>query len=192
MVRESLAQCIHCSQVDREFRVMSALFSVDFPVPRPLCLCTDNNVIGSHFYVMEKVNGRIFRHASFPGASPDERRLLFKSLVETLARLHSINWRAIGLTGYGGRSKKSYCQRQVKYAQTFVERERERETTDILMVSCCRSQFGPVIIVCPVLMERQHMKWKFSWTGYLRTFQNNLIQSVSIIIIIIFDPPLLH
>ena len=138
MVRESLAQYIHCSQVDREFRVMSALFSVDFPVPRPFCLCTDNNVIGSHFYVMEKVNGRIFRHASFPGASPDERRLLYKSLVETLARLHSINWRAIGLAGYGGRSKKSYCERQVKYDQVnkplFKERERERETTNILMV----------------------------------------------------------
>lgn len=136
MVRESLAQYIHCSQVDREFRVMSALFSVDFPVPRPLCLCTDNNVIGSHFYVMEKVNGRIFRHASFPGASPDERRLLYKSLVETLARLHSINWRAIGLAGYGGRSKKSYCERQVKYDQVNkpLFKERERETTNILMV----------------------------------------------------------
>ena len=92
---------------------MTALFSVNFPVPRPLCLCTNNDVIGAHFYVMERMRGRIFRHAAFPGVSPDERRLLYKSLVETLAQLHSIDWKLLGLKGYGGRSKKSYCERQV-------------------------------------------------------------------------------
>lgn len=100
-------------KVDREYQVISALYSVGFPVPRPYLLCTDAHVIGASFYVMEYVVGRIFRDASLPGVSPEERSLLYKSLVETLAQLHCIGWDKLGLQDFGGRSKRSYCERQV-------------------------------------------------------------------------------
>lgn len=73
-------------------------------------------MIGTQFYVMEYVQGRIFRDAGLMEAPPTERRLLYTSLVKTLAWLHNIDWRGIGLEGYGGRrnNDKTYCERQVR------------------------------------------------------------------------------
>ncbi len=83
-------------------------------MPRPLILCTDTSVIGTQFYVMEYVEGRIFRDPSLVGVSAKEREQLYSGLVRTLAWLHNIDWKKIGLEGYGGRNaKKNYCERQV-------------------------------------------------------------------------------
>lgn len=98
-------------RVDREFRVISALHKQGFPVPRPLLYCSDLNVIGTEFYLMSYVKGRHFRDPTLSGLPESERRLLLLALFQTLARLHSINWKAAGLEGYGG--KGDYCHRQV-------------------------------------------------------------------------------
>ncbi|KAH0832589.1 phosphotransferase enzyme family domain-containing protein [Fonsecaea pedrosoi] len=89
-------------QVDREYRVLKALGTVEgFPVPKVYALCMDDSVIGTAFYVMEFVKGRIFTDYSLPELSPSDRRKAWFSLVETLAWLHSIDPFSIGLEGFG-------------------------------------------------------------------------------------------
>ena len=108
------------SQVDREYRIISALHKVNYPVPRPLLHCTDTSIIGTEFYVMEYVPGRIFRDLSLTNLPPQERTAIYKNLVETLALLHTIDWKSIGLDGYGGRNRNySYCERQVCFVFSF-------------------------------------------------------------------------
>uniref|UniRef100_A0A8C4PI03 Acyl-CoA dehydrogenase family member 11 n=1 Tax=Equus asinus TaxID=9793 RepID=A0A8C4PI03_EQUAS len=97
-------------KIDREFKVQKALFSVGFPVPKPLLYCNDASVIGTEFYIMEHVQGRIFRDFSIPGVSPAERSAIYVAMVETLARLHSLNIQSLQLEGYGRGA--GYCKRQ--------------------------------------------------------------------------------
>ncbi|XP_074844381.1 acyl-CoA dehydrogenase family member 11 [Carettochelys insculpta] len=98
-------------KVDREYQVQKALFSVGFPVPEPLLYCSDVSVIGTEFYVMEHVQGRIFRDFMLPEVSPAERSALYVAMIETLAQLHSFNVHSLGLHGYG--RGPGYCRRQV-------------------------------------------------------------------------------
>ncbi len=87
--------------VDREYRVLSALQYTGVPVPRTYALCTDESVLGTWFYVMECVEGRVLWEPHLPGSAPEERFAIYDSLNETLARLHSIDWRALGLEDFG-------------------------------------------------------------------------------------------
>ena len=98
-------------QVDREYRAMSALGSIGFPVPRMRAYCEDASVIGTAFYVMDFLEGRIFRDARLPGMSPAERRAIYDDLNATLARLHQVDYGAIGLGDYGRPG--NYFQRQI-------------------------------------------------------------------------------
>lgn len=98
-------------KVDREYRVQKALFSAGFPVPQPLLHCTDVEVIGTEFYLMEHVKGRIFRDLRLPGVSPTERTALYVAAVELLAKLHSLDLASLNLEGYGRGA--GYCRRQV-------------------------------------------------------------------------------
>jgi aminoglycoside phosphotransferase (APT) family kinase protein len=118
-------------QVDREFRVMKALGGAGFPVPRMRALCEDASVIGTAFYVMDFMDGRIFRDARMPGLEAAERRALYDDLNATLARLHGIDFAAIGLSDYGRPG--NYFERQIgrwtrqyRGAQTQVIEEMER------------------------------------------------------------------
>ena len=77
--------------VDREFRVLSALQGNAVPVARPLHLCTDESVIGSIFYLMAFVDGRIFWDPSLPELGVDDRAATFDALVGTLAALHRVD-----------------------------------------------------------------------------------------------------
>ncbi|KAF2653302.1 kinase-like protein [Lophiostoma macrostomum CBS 122681] len=89
-------------QVDREYRVIKALGTVEgFPVPKVYCLCMDDGIIGTAFYVMEFVKGRIITDPNLSTLPPTERRSAWFSLVSTLAWLHSIDPDSIGLTGFG-------------------------------------------------------------------------------------------
>ena len=97
--------------VDREFRVISALYGAGFPVPRPYVLCEDDGVIGTAFYVMEFVDGRIFWELDLPGLDPDERAAIYDNVNETIATLHNTDYRAIGLDDYGVPG--NYFERQV-------------------------------------------------------------------------------
>jgi aminoglycoside phosphotransferase (APT) family kinase protein len=97
--------------VDREYRVLSALYPTGFPVARPYGLCEDEGVIGTMFYVMDMVEGRILWDATLPDYDPDTRRAIFDAKISTFARLHMIDWRAAGLEGFG--KEGDYIARQI-------------------------------------------------------------------------------
>ena len=97
--------------VDREFRVISALAPTGFPVPGPLALCMDEAVIGSAFYVMDKVEGRVLWDGALPGMAQAERRAIYLETVRTLARLHNTDYGAAGLGDYGRPG--NYFKRQI-------------------------------------------------------------------------------
>ncbi|KAH8205687.1 hypothetical protein TruAng_000181 [Truncatella angustata] len=88
-------------QVEREYRVIAALGSTDVPVPRAYCLCEDDSVLGTPFYVMEFLDGRIFEDHAMPGVSPEERTELWRDAVRTLARFHRVDFRKVGLASFG-------------------------------------------------------------------------------------------
>lgn len=88
--------------VDREFRVISALRDTDVPVPRTFVLCEDEEIIGSMFYVMEYLEGRILWDPTLPEAKDNaERSAIFDSMNATMAALHKVNVDAVGLSDYG-------------------------------------------------------------------------------------------
>lgn len=97
--------------VDREFRVISALHAQGYPVARPWALCEDDAVIGSMFYVMDRVEGRVLWDLKLPGLTPPGRRAIYDAQVETLAALHAFEPEAIGLGDYGRPG--NYFERQV-------------------------------------------------------------------------------
>lgn len=97
--------------VDREFTVISALHAQGFPVARPYALCTDDAVIGSMFYVMDKVEGRVLWDLKLPGMELAERRAIYEAQTDTLAALHGFDPAAIGLGDYGRPG--NYFERQV-------------------------------------------------------------------------------
>jgi len=97
--------------VDREYRVMHALRDTPVPVPKMLHLCTDPSVIGTEFYVMEMVEGRVFHDPSLPGLTPPERRAFYESFIKALAELHAVEPEAVGLGDFG--RPEGYLSRQV-------------------------------------------------------------------------------
>ncbi len=106
--------------VDREYRVISALARQDFPVARAYGLCLDEEVIGTAFYVMELVEGRIFWEASFPEVPRPERAEYFDAMNQTIARLHAVDPEAAGLGDYG--KPGNYFARQIgRWSKQYVE-----------------------------------------------------------------------
>lgn len=97
--------------VDREYRVMKALADTALPVPPVLLYHAEPDVVGTPFYVMERVPGRVFNDNAAPGIAPDERRAIYLAMADTMATLHSVDWQAAGLTGYG--KPGGYFQRQL-------------------------------------------------------------------------------
>ncbi|WP_425352360.1 phosphotransferase family protein [Allosphingosinicella vermicomposti] len=105
--------------VDREYRVISALAGEGFPVAEPLGFCADPDVIGTEFYVMALVEGRIFWDSAFPDVAHDERPLYFDAMNETIARLHSLDPEAIGLGDFG--KPGNYFERQIgRWAKQYI------------------------------------------------------------------------
>jgi aminoglycoside phosphotransferase (APT) family kinase protein len=97
--------------VDREYRVIDALYKVDFPVARPYVLCEDESVIGTAFYVMDCVEGRVLWDQSLPGMTKQERFAIWDELNRVIAQLHGIDYKAIGLEDFG--KPGDYVARQV-------------------------------------------------------------------------------
>ena len=112
--------------VDREFRVLSALHRQGFPVAEPLAYCEDDSVVGTPFYVMAHVEGRVFWVPALPASTPDERAAIYDAMNETFARLHAFDPAAIGLGDFG--RPEGYVARQVK---RWSEQYRLSETQDI-------------------------------------------------------------
>jgi aminoglycoside phosphotransferase (APT) family kinase protein len=96
--------------VDREYRVIAALHAAGFPVPRPYRFCEDDGVLGTAFYVVEFLDGRLFWEVDLPVCDPQERAAIYDSMNETLARLHRIDPAEIGLADFGRPG--NYLQRQ--------------------------------------------------------------------------------
>jgi len=105
--------------VDREYRVIAALGASAFPVPRVHGLCDDEDVIGTPFYVMDMVEGRIVWEAHFPGLSPTDRAAHFDAMNATIAQLHSLDPQAVGLGDYGRAG--GFVERQVARWSTQYE-----------------------------------------------------------------------
>ncbi len=87
--------------VDREFRIIRALAGSAVPVPEALCYCDDREVIGTPFYVMKRLVGRIFPSYSLTEIPAVERRAYYMAMAETLAKLHAVDWSAMGLADFG-------------------------------------------------------------------------------------------
>jgi len=112
--------------VDREYRLISALHPVGFPVARPYALCADPDVIGALFYVMELVPGRAYTNGALPEFEPVERRSMYDQLVDTLADLHNIDPEAAGLGDFG--KPGNYFERQVA---RWTRQYRDSQTDDL-------------------------------------------------------------
>ena len=112
-------------QVDREYRVMKALHG-HIPVPVMRALCEDPEVIGATFYVMDYLEGRIFRDATLPDLEPAERAAIYDDLNATLAKLHKVDFEAVGLGDYGRPG--NYFERQVA---RWTRQYRDAQTEEI-------------------------------------------------------------
>jgi aminoglycoside phosphotransferase (APT) family kinase protein len=111
--------------VDREYRIMKALHNTDVPVPRMVCLCEDANVIGTPFYVMECIDGRIIWDSELPGMTPDQRRAHYRELNRAIAALHSVDPASVGLTDFG--KPGNYVERQIgRWIKQYRAAETER------------------------------------------------------------------
>ena len=113
-------------QVDREFRIMKALAATDVPVPRMHVLCEDESIIGTSFYVMDYLEGRIFRDPQLPGVAPLERAAIYDSMNDTLARLHNTDFNRLGLGDFGRSG--NFFERQIA---RFTSQYRAAQTEDI-------------------------------------------------------------
>jgi aminoglycoside phosphotransferase (APT) family kinase protein len=97
--------------VDREYRIISALYAAGFPVPRPYLLCEDGEIIGTMFFIMEYVDGRIFWDLDLPDADPAYRAALYGDVNKTIAKLHSYDYESLGLQDFG--KPGNYFARQI-------------------------------------------------------------------------------
>ena len=112
--------------VDREYKVITALGQTDVPVPRTYALCTDEGVLGTWFYIMDYCEGRIFWTPHLDEVEKSERTAIYEGMVDALARLHSADYKAIGLEDYGRPG--NYVARQIN---TWSKQYRLSETEEI-------------------------------------------------------------
>ena len=130
--------------IDREFRVISALAGSAVPVPKALHYCTDASVIGTPFYVMERLDGRVFHDNALPGLTPADRSAIFDSMNATLAALHDVDPDVAGLGDYG--RKGGFVERQISRWNRQYEQGKTRTLPEFerlarwLSVNCPRGE----------------------------------------------------
>ncbi len=120
-------------EMHREFRVMSALAGAGMlvPVPRPVELCRDEAYLGAPFYLMERVDGVVIRASVPPEFSGEEhRRAMGLALVDTLADIHAVNWRAVGLEEFA-RKPEGFLARNLRRMQELYDLVRHRDVPEI-------------------------------------------------------------
>ena len=111
--------------IEREFRVLSALAATEVPVPEVYCLCEDEGVIGRAFYVMQFVEGRVLWDQSLPGLSVAERGAIYDEMNRVIAALHTVDFAAIGLAGFG--KPGNYFARQIgRWSKQYQASETEK------------------------------------------------------------------
>ena len=123
--RKPLGQLLPSAHaVDREYRVMGSLADTRVPVPRVYALCEDDAIIGSTFYVMEFLDGRVFWDQRLPGLAPPERRAMFDSMNAVIAALHSVDPIPMRLEGFGRQG--NYMARQIgRWSKQYQASETE-------------------------------------------------------------------
>ncbi|PKQ09564.1 MAG: phosphotransferase family protein [Alphaproteobacteria bacterium HGW-Alphaproteobacteria-12] len=110
--------------VDREYKVITALHGVGFPAPRTYCLCDDDSVIGTMFYIMDMVEGRVLWEPLLPNQDKETRTKIYASLNETLAQLHMVDYEKIGLGDFG--KPGNYFMRQIsRWSKQYVASQTE-------------------------------------------------------------------
>jgi aminoglycoside phosphotransferase (APT) family kinase protein len=115
--------------VDREYRVIRALANSQVPVAKAHALCEDTSVIGTAFYVMDYVEGRLFWNAALPEVAPPDRRAIYEEMTRVIAALHTVDYAAVGLADYGKAGH--YIERQVaRWTQQY--RAAETETIEAM------------------------------------------------------------
>jgi aminoglycoside phosphotransferase (APT) family kinase protein len=108
--------------VDREYRVIAALHPLGFPVAKPYGLCEDESVVGTMFYIMDMVEGRILWDATLPDYTPAQRSAIFDAKITTFAALHNVDWKKAGLEGFG--KEGDYIARQIhRWTKQYVASE---------------------------------------------------------------------
>jgi aminoglycoside phosphotransferase (APT) family kinase protein len=115
--------------IDREFKVMEALRNTAVPVPAMVLYHDSPAVIGTPFYVMDRVDGRVFSDCALPGVTPGERRAMYFSMADTLANLHAVDWQAVGLAEYG--KPGNYYARQLGRWTKQWELSKTRDLADM-------------------------------------------------------------
>ncbi len=110
--------------VDREHRIISALRDTGVPVPKTYALCEDESIIGTAFFIMENVEGRVIPDPRLPGFSPEDRAALYDHFAHVLATLHAVDYRSIGLDGYGREG--NYFARQIsRWSKQYLASQTE-------------------------------------------------------------------
>lgn len=115
--------------IDREYRVMRALGKAGVPVPAVILYCDDRTVIGTPFYMMDRLHGRVFHDGAIPGVSSADRRLMYRSLAQALAALHNVDPASAGLSDYG--KSGNYFARQIARWTKQWELSRTRDDANI-------------------------------------------------------------
>ena len=115
--------------LDREARVMRALEGTGVAVPHVLCYSDDRSIVGTKFYIMDRIDGRVFPQARVDGVSSSDRRAMYRSAAAMLARLHAVDWQRAGLSDYG--KPADYFTRQVRRWSGQWEASKRREIPDL-------------------------------------------------------------
>jgi len=111
--------------VEREYRILSALAATDVPVPKVHLLCEMPDPIGTPFFIMDYVRGRLLRDPTLPDMKPAERRAIYEEILRVLASLHAVDYEAIGLADYG--KPGNYFGRQIRRWSQQYEASKTRE-----------------------------------------------------------------
>ena len=105
----NLLQSAHL--IEREFKVMQALKTTDVAIPVVHLFCEDPEIIGTPFYVMDYISGRVFRDPRLPELDPEDRTRVYDAMNEMLTKLHKVNWKEVGLSEFG--KTENYIARQI-------------------------------------------------------------------------------
>ena len=105
--------------IDREFKVLQALLATPVPAPRPLLFHTDCDIVGTPFYLMERLQGRVFHDSSLPGVAPAERRQMYLSMADALAALHALDPKSVGLADFG-RSGDYFARQLARWSRQWA------------------------------------------------------------------------
>ena len=106
--------------IDREFRVLTALRDSAVPVPAPLLYCTQREVVGTPFYLMQRIDGRVFEGFAMPGVPARDRSAMYDSMGATMAALHGLDFRALGLADYG-RPGNYFARQLSRWSQQWAQ-----------------------------------------------------------------------